>query len=90
MARLRAVSLVPPRPELRARVLDAAPPPLRQVLGWVAVLAASIILSCILLPPFRAETPTEIQVGQVVLKGPVTTSPWDVFRSRYQNLKRGC
>ena len=90
VARLRAVTLVQPRPLLRARVLASAPPPLRQVLGWVAVLAASIILSCILIPPFRAETPMQIQVGQFVLKGPVTTSPWNAFRSRYQNSERGC
>ncbi len=90
VGRLRAMPLVQPRFELRARVLDAAPPSLRQVFGWVAALAASIILSCILLPPYRAETPTAIRIGQVVLKVPVARSPWEAFRNRYEHLKRGC
>ena len=89
VARLRAVPLVQLRSELRARVFDRAPPPLSHVLGWGAALAA-IVLFCVLLPPFRAETPTRIQVGEVVLKGPVTTSPWDAFRTRYRKLQQGC
>ncbi len=88
VARLRALPLVQPRSELRAQVFDRAPPPLRQVLAWGAALAA-IIIFWVLIPPFRAETPTRIQVGEVVLEGPVTTSPSDAFRTRYSKLQPG-
>ena len=89
VGRLRAVSLIHPSSGLRTRIFEA-PPSLLHVFGWVAALAASVILCWTLFPPLSAKTPTQIQIGQVVLKAPQTISPRDALRARYQNLKRGC